>query len=146
MSAAWPAIAALVLVAAHGAPPREGNFIGEAWNGTVTLGGTCTDGTKVPELSNPQTITFKSRGGNRLEYTNITGCHFEFALAGTTARLSNPPVTCSATDEEGASGTLTYTGIVATTTDGHNLTMTTTAFVKAGPKTCNITGSGSFKR
>ena len=146
MTMSLPMIAAFVLSASNEAPVKQSNFTGEAWTGTVTMSGTCSDGTKVPTISDKQTITFKSKGGNRLDYSNITGCHFEFTLMGTAARLSNPPVTCSATDQEGASGSLTYTEIVATTLDGHQLTMTTTAYVKAGPKTCNITGAGTFKR
>jgi hypothetical protein len=128
------------------APANASDFAGEKWTGTMTMGGTCSDGTKVPGISNQQAIGFVPLGSGQLEYTNSLGCKFQFAITGNTAKLTNGPVTCTATDDNGEAGSLNYEAMTASTSDGHNLKVTITSNVKAGPKTCNILGSGTFKR
>jgi hypothetical protein len=139
--------AALVLqVSGCKAPVHLDHFTGEKWNGTVTLAGICSDGAKVPSMSDKQAIAFEPIGPNKVEFSNLIGCKFQFDVQGDTARLSNAPVTCTATDSNGATGGLTYDTMTATTTDGHNLKVAIGSYVKAGTKTCNIGGTGTFTR
>src|SRR2546425_2514525 len=101
---------------------RLANFTGSGWNASVTstISSTCP---VFPGQSGTRTysITFAPTTGADLQWTSAEGCLYKFNVAGNTASLANPPVTCNATITN-IPVTASWTSFTGTTADGRNLT------------------------
>src|SRR5438876_6277100 len=81
-----------------GTTDRLANFTGSGWNASVTttISATCP---VLPGHSENRTysIPFAPRPAAALQWTSPEGCFYKCNVAGTTARLSNAPVSSNLT-------------------------------------------------
>jgi hypothetical protein len=116
--------------------------------GTETLTDTCeTDagssdaGSPIPMNIGPVSIQlmFTEIGPQELTLTSTAGCVFDFTVSGTSATLSNGPVTCNVMDDGGVvdSTVTNYT----LTLNNYRLTGTVEATATIGGTPCNVTWS-----
>jgi hypothetical protein len=118
------------------------NFQG-AWP-TVHLTTTINCGGSPVTQDTTVSVSIGPGTGADLQHTSNSGCLYKFNVSGSTATLSNAPVTCSTTSG-GTTYVLTVTSFTATTSDGHNLTLTASGTITSGGSSCSyaITGNGT---
>src|SRR4051812_36678513 len=111
-------------------------FMG-VWGAKLTTTVTC--GSNLPE-SAIQQVAFQLRTttGSDVSYTADSGCQFLFQVAGSTATLSNGPVSCT-TSAGGVATTLKVDSYTLTTPDGHTLTVAVGGSVSQSGTTCAYT-------
>ncbi len=119
------------------------NFEGATWTGTLTATLSCGDAGTATSTSS-ETVTFVPTATG-FSYTDKNGCTLDFTVSGSTATLSNAPVTCSVSTDAGSSE-VQYTSATLTSADGHNLTVDTQGNVNSGSLSCSIAESGSLSR
>lgn len=124
-----------------GNDPRLANFLGAPWNASVTTTVPCLGQSGTRSVS----ITFTTTTGADLQYTSPEGCAYKFNVSGTTATLSNGPVSCTVS-VSGVAVAATWTTYTATTSDGHNLGITTAGSGSAFSQTCAFSETGTATR
>jgi hypothetical protein len=121
-------------------------FTGAPWNGSVTTTLMCPGQAPVTG-SAALAISFSGvTNGADLEYTSRDGCLYRFVVTGTTASLSNGPVTCGLTSPSGAAVVGSITSYSATTSDGHNLAISSSGTLSSGGASCPIATTGAATR
>jgi hypothetical protein len=122
--------------------PNLSNFEGTWPTGNLTITVNC--GGSTATQNSTASIGIGPGSGSDLQYTSNDGCLYKFNVSGSTATLSNAPVTCSTT-QSGTTYVLTVNSYTATTSDGHNLTLTGSGTITSGSSTCSyaITGHGT---
>ena len=128
----------------NGTIDRLANFTGSGWNASVTTTVTCP-GLPVQSGNRTYSITFAPTTGADLQWTSAEGCLYKFNVAGNTASLANPPVTCNATITN-IPVTASWTSFTGTTADGRNLTIATAGSATALTQTCGFSETGTATR
>ena len=144
-------LAALVLTSAAGcggsdsSPTKNlANFLGAAWNGQTSVTVTCP-GSAPQSQSAAFAVAFTAGTDADFQYTSQGGCFYKFNVSGNTASLSNAPVSCTTT-VNGTTVTTTWSSYTLTTSDGHNLSITTSGSGAALGQTCPFTQTGTATR
>jgi hypothetical protein len=136
-------VMAVAVCACGGSSGKDlSNFTGAAWNGALTTTVTC--GTQTQTQNSTESLAFTAVNDADFQYQSQAGCLFKFIVSGTTANLSNGPVTCSSTVNAGVV-TITFTSYQISTSDGHHLTSVAAGTATAIGQTCSLqlTGSGT---
>lgn len=137
----------LALAACGGGSPTPSAavapFMG-VWGATLMTTITC--GSNLPNSANQQVaFQLNTRTGSDVTYTADSGCQFIFQVSGTTATLSNGPVSCT-TSPGGVATTLKVDSYTLSTTDGHTLTVAVGGTVSQSGTTCTYASNGTGTR
>jgi len=128
-----------------GSSTKFPNFVGAAWNASVTDTANCSEPIGTRTAPRTYSLTFVPATGADLQYTSTEGCVYKFNVSGNTATLANSPVSCMV-NVDGIIGTASWTSFTATTSDGHNLTINTAGSATNGVITCSFTETGAATR
>jgi hypothetical protein len=119
------------------------NFEGAAWTGTLMETASCGDAGMATSTPSESVTLVPTASG--FSFTDKNGCTLGFTVSGSTATLSNAPVTCHVSTDAGVSE-VQYTSVTLTSTDGHALTVDLHVSVSSPSVSCSIAESGTLTR
>ncbi|HEX9577432.1 MAG TPA: hypothetical protein VF993_06750, partial [Myxococcales bacterium] len=117
--------------------PDVSKFVGGTWTGSNTFTANCGGQT----VSGNGSVSMALSEGTDSDLAGATpdGCVVKFKVdsAGTTASLSNAPVTCKST-QNGTTTEATFNSFTLKTSDGHHLTMHSEGSIASGGQSCTF--------
>jgi hypothetical protein len=137
------------LLASCGGPATQAitqsDFTGAPWDVTLTTSVDCGGGQLGSTSSSGKVGFVALPAPDEIQASSQAGCNFKLNLAGATASLVNAPVVCSATSS-GQAYQYSFSSYTATTSDGHNLTISAAATENFAGAVCRFTITGNGHR